>query len=178
MRRQKRYVIALTLMVVFAEGVRAQMLHGDPGFPVLNELKWEMSMQEVQSVCRAHRVLESANDTSIVIALSFCGFSTRTEIRFDQGLRTIKLVQARFKEPTKAMEDTLLQHLTKTFGTAPFRTAKEKSVLIVTIRMQIAVWRLATEVVNLVTAMRGDSIFDVSLVLFRPTKQQDPKTEQ
>ena len=96
---------------------------------------------------------------------------TRTEIQFDQEQKRLKLVQAKFKEPTRALEDTLLRHLTKTYGADPYRTAKEKSLLIVTVRMEMAIWKSSTEVVNLITAMRGDSIFDVSLVLFPPSKQ-------
>lgn len=176
-RWQERSVLALAVMIVFAATAQAQMLRGDPSFPVLNELDWKMSMQEVQNLCQKRNVPESAKDSSIILAVSFFGFSTRTEIQFDKGLRTLKLVQAKFKEPTKAMEDTLLQHFTKICGMAPYRTVKEKSLLIVTVRMQMAVWRSPTELVNLVTATRGDSIFDLSLVLFPPTKQQNLKTE-
>jgi hypothetical protein len=174
-RAQKRYLLMLALALVLSPPASAQMLRGDRNFPVLNELNWNMSMEEVQSICQKNSVLESAKDSLIVLAVSFFGCSTRTEIQFDKEHKTLKLVQAKFKEPTKAAADTLLQHLTAICGRPPYRTVKEKSLLIVTIRMQMAVWRSPTEIVNLVTATGGDSIFDLSLVLFPPTKQQDPK---
>ena len=177
-RRQERSVFAVAVILVLAATAQAQMLRGDQSFPVLNELDWKMSMQEVQDLCQKRNVLVSAKDSSIILAVSFFGFSTRTEIQFDKELRILKLVQAKFKEPTKAMEDTLLQHITKICGTPPYRTVKEKTLLIFTVRMQMAVWRSPTELVNLVTAMRGDSLFDLSLVLFPPTKQQNLKPEK
>jgi hypothetical protein len=49
---------------------------------------------------------------------------------------------------------------------------KEKSVIIMTIRMEMAVWRSSAGFVNLVTATRGDTPFSMSLLLRPPTTQQ------
>jgi hypothetical protein len=49
---------------------------------------------------------------------------------------------------------------------------KEKSVIIMTLRMEMAVWKSSAGLVSLVTAMRDDALFDASLVLYPPTTQQ------
>jgi hypothetical protein len=174
---QKRHLLTIILAATMVGVAPAQLLHGDRAFPVLNELRWEMGMQDVQSLCQEGSVLEYSKDSLVILNVSFFGSSCRTEIQFDQDLKKIKRVQVKFKEATKALEDTLVQHFTALCGMAPYRTMKEKNLLIVTLRIQIAAWRLPTEIVSLVTGMKGDDIMDLSLMLAPPTKQQ-PRPEK
>ena len=129
-------------------------------------------MNEVRGLCERHHVAATSTDSAIFIPIPVLGFASRTELQFDQHLKTLKLVQAKFNEPTKLLADSITSYLTRTMGKAPVRTAKEKNLLITTIRMEMALWKSSTGLVNLVTAMRGDSFFDASLVLFPPTEQK------
>jgi hypothetical protein len=172
LKLQKRHFLALALVMVLATTAPAQMLRGDKAFPILNELNWNMNMQDVQNLCQKRGVSESAKDSLVILTVSFFGSSTRTEIQFDQDLKKIKRVQVKFKEATKVLADTLVQHLTAICGTPPYRTTKEKNFLIVTLRIQMAIWRSPTEIVNLVSGLKGEDIMDLSLALVPPTKQQ------
>ena len=176
LKLQKRYFLAIALAMALAPTVSAQMLRGDKDFPVLNQLNWKMSMQEAQDICRKQGVAASVKDSMVVLEVSFFGSSTRTEIQFDRDLQKIKRVQAKFRDATKALEDTLGQRLTAICGMAPYKTTKEKNLLIVTLRIQMAIWRSPTEIVSLVTGSKGEDLMDLSLVLVPPTKQQ-PRPE-
>lgn len=174
---QNRHFLELALVMAAAVTAHAQMLRGDPAFPVLNELKWEMSMQEVQNFAAKQGVLERAKDSLVILNSSLFGSSTRTEIQFDQDLKKIKRVQAKFKDATKALEDSLVRHVTAICGGPPYRVTKEKNLLIVTLRIQMDIWRSPAEIVSLVTGWKGDEIMDLNLALSPPTRQQ-PKPAQ
>ena len=174
---QKHHAFELVLAMALAATAPAQMLRGDRAFPVLNQLNWNMSMQEVQDISQKQGAFESAKDSIVILALSFFGNSTRTEIEFDQDLKKIKHVRAKFKEATKTLEDTLVQHLTRICGAAPYKTTKEKNLLIVTLRIQMAIWKSPTEMINLVSGFKGEDMMDLSLVLRPPTNQQ-PRPEK
>ena len=171
MIRQK-LVCGLLIQLYVATTAGAQLLNGDASFPILNEIRWESKMNEVQSLCERRHAAQSLTDSTIVLNAPMLGFKARTEMKFDRGLKTLKSVQVKFNESTKTLVDSLTSHFTLVFGHAPFRTVKEKSVIIMTIRMEMATWKSSTGLVNLVTAMRGDMLFDASLVLFPPTTQQ------
>jgi hypothetical protein len=159
-------------MLGVATSARAQLLNGDANFPILNEIRWESKMNEVRSLCERRHAVESSTDSAIIISAPMLGFKVRTEMQFDQGSKTLKTVQAKFNEPTKTLVDSLTSHFTRIFGRAPIRTVKEKSVIIMTIRMEMAVWRSSAGLVNLVTATRGDAPFSASLLLHPPTTKQ------
>ena len=171
MIRRER-VCGLLLLLCVAVSASGQLLNGDAHFPIINELRWESTMSEVRSLCDRHHVAMTTTDSAIVITLPVLGFASRTELQFEQKQKTLKLVQAKFSEPTKTLADSLTSYLTLALGRGPVRTAKEKSLLIITIRMEMAVWRTSAGMVNLVTAMRGESLFDASLIFFPPTTQQ------
>jgi hypothetical protein len=161
------------LIIALAGAANGQLLNGDPNFPLINELRWQSTMNEVQRLCERHRIAMSTTDSAIVVTQPVLGFAARTELQFDQTAKTLKLVQAKFNEPSKALADSITSYFTRTLGRGPIRTAKEKSLLIITIRMEMALWKSPTGLVNLVTAMRGESLFDASLVFFPPTGQQN-----
>lgn len=162
----------LIVTLVFVTVAEGQLLNGDANFPIVNELRWGSTMNEVQGLCERHHVVPSVTDSAIVIAVPALGFASHTELQFDQHSKTLKSLQVKFNEPTTLLADSISNYFTRTTGRGPVRTAKEKSLLIITIRMEMALWRSSTGLVNLVTAMRGGSLFDASLVLFPPTVQQ------
>lgn len=166
-------ICSLIALLSIATVAKGQLLNGDKNFPVINELRWELTMNEVRGLCERHHVALTATDSAIVVNLPVLGFASRTELQFDQHLKTLKLVQAKFNEPTKALADSITSFLTRMLGRGPARTVKEKSLLIITIRMEMALWKSSTGIVNLVTAMRGESFFDASLVLFPPMAQEN-----
>jgi hypothetical protein len=163
----------LLAILSLATVTKGQMLNGDTNFPIINELRWELTMNEVRGLCERHHVAVTSTDSAIVITIPVLGFASRTELQFNQHPKTLKSVQAKFNEPTKLLVDSVTSYLTRTMGRGPLRTAKEKSLLIITIRMEMALWKSSMGLVNLVTAMRGESLFDASLVLFPPTVQQN-----
>lgn len=171
MLRRQRIFGLLALMCIAATS-RGQLLSGDENFPILNEIHWASTQNEVRDLCVRRHVEASQTDSAMVIRSPMVGFAARTELQFDQNLGTLKLVQVKFSKSTQTLVDSVTNHLARTIGRAPVRTVKEKSVLIMTLRMEIASWRLSTGLVNLVAAKRGDSLFDASLVLLPPTIQQ------
>ncbi len=175
---QMRFFAALAVAMLFPSIGQTQMLRGDKDFPILNELNWKMSMQDVGSICQKSGVLESSKDSSMILTISFFGSPTRTEIQFDETLKQIKRVQAKFKEPTKTLEDTLVKRLTTICGMAPYKTSKEKNLLIVRIRVQAALWKTPTEIVTVLTGLSGEELIDLSLVLHPPTIRQQKTDNQ
>lgn len=169
---RQQLVCGLLIMLGVATSARAQLLNGDPNFPILNEIRWESKMNEVRSLCERYHAIESSTDSAIITRAPMLGFKARAEMQFDQGSKTLKSVQVKFNEPTKTLVDSLTSHFTRIFGRAPIRTVKEKSVIIMTIRMEMAMWRSSMGLVSLVTAMRDDALFNASLVLYPPTTQQ------
>jgi hypothetical protein len=170
--KQHHVIIGMLILMGVAENANGQLIRGDVNFPIINELRWGVAMSEVQALCQTHQLVPSVTDSNIVLQVPVLGFGSRTELQFDQALKTLKRIQAKFSEPSKALADSVTNHLTRVLGRSPVRTAKEKSLLIVTIRLEMAMWNSPTGLVNLVTATRGESLFDASLVLIPPTTQQ------
>jgi hypothetical protein len=170
---RNRSICSLIAILAAVTVVKGQPLfNGDANFPIVCELQWGSTMNEVLSLCERQHIAVTPKDSAIVIAIPVLGFSSHTELQFDQHLKALKSVQAKFVAPTKQLADSITSYLTRTIGRGPVRTSKEKNLIITTIRMEMALWRLSTGMVNLVTAMRGDSFFDASLVLFPPIVQQ------
>jgi hypothetical protein len=168
---QRQYLFALVTMIVTSSIAGAQILNRDPSFPVLNELRWEMRLNEARSLCEAHHVLEGSTDTTVIFGMSYFGFPAKAEIAFDRTLATMERIQVKFNDASNAIEDTLVNHFTRTSGNAPYRQTREKSVIIMTIKMEIAAWKLPTEIVNLITAKRNDTLFELRLSLLPRSKQ-------
>jgi hypothetical protein len=162
---------ALVMMIGLSTAAHAQILNHDLNFPVLNEMRWGISINEVRSLCEVRHVLESSTDSTVIVGMSYFGFPARVEINFDRPLATLSRIQVKFKDPTKAIEDTLVDHFTRACGSAPYRQAKEKSLLIMTIKMEIAAWKSPTEIINLMGAKRNDVLFDLYLSLLPPSKK-------
>jgi hypothetical protein len=162
------------LMLSVATAARAQLLSDHANFPILDEIQWGASIGDVRGACGRRQVSEISTDSSIVLREPMLGFAARTELQFDQHAKGLRHVQVRFIEPNQIVVDSTTNYFTRTLNHPPFRTVKEKSLLIVTIRMEIASWRLPSGLVNLVTARRGESLFDASLILLPPTHQQTP----
>jgi hypothetical protein len=169
-----QFMIGLLLILAATSFTEGQLLNGDTNFPVLNESRWGISINDVRDLCIRRHVEAVSTDSAIIIRERMLGFAAHTEFKFDQDLKVLKLVQIKFSEATKTVIDSVTNHFTRLFGRAPLRTVKEKSVLIMTLRMELASWRSTSGLVSLVTAMRGDSPFDASLVLMPPTAQQAP----
>jgi len=145
--------------------VLAQVLGGNPNFPVLNEIQWEMKASEIQSLC-ANRWKETSNtDSAMVYSASFFGTSARVKIQVDPNSKMPRMIDIAFEQPTSAMRDTLVSRFTQTTGKAPFITTKEKSAIIFTIKLEMAIWKTGNETVSVMTAMRGSSIVALSIIL-------------
>jgi len=170
--REHYYICGLVAILIFPTAAKGQLLNGDTNFPIMSELQWELTMNDVRGLCERHHVVMTPADSAIVVAIPVLGFASRTELQFNGYSKTLKSVQAKFNEPTKLLVDSITSYLTRTMRREPVRTVKEKSLLIFTIRVEMALWNSSAGLVNLVTAMRGDSMIDASLVLFPPTAQQ------
>lgn len=166
-----RGLFELVAMISIATIAGAQILNRDPNFPVLNEMRWDMSLNEARSLCEAHHVLEGSTDSTVTLRMSYFGFPAKAEIVFDRALATMERIQVKFNDAAKAIEDSLVNHFTRTSGNAPYRQAKEKSLLIMTIKMEVAAWKLPTEIINLVTAKRNDVLFEIHLTLLPHSKK-------
>jgi hypothetical protein len=143
----------------------AQMLGGDPGFPVLNEISWEMRTSEVQNLCDSKWKATISTDSTLVYNSSFFGADTRTKIQFDAKLKRPWMIEIGFEHANSTIRDTLVSHFTLTTGRQPVITTKEKSVIIFTMKMVVAAWRVGKETVGVMTAMRGSSVVALSLVI-------------
>jgi hypothetical protein len=170
----KQYKAICTLLIMFCavDSASGQLIRGDENFPVINELRWGETMSEVRILCEGRQPGVSSTDSVIILQLPVLGFAARTELQFDQKTKSLKQIQAKFKEPSKALADSITSYLIRILGRGPVRTVKEKSLLIFTVRLEMATWNSPTGLVNLVTATKGESLFDASLVFFPPTVQQ------
>jgi hypothetical protein len=145
--------------------VVAQMLNRDPNFPVLNEIRWDMRTNEIESLCGNRWKETSSTDSSMVYSSSFFGAATKTVIQIDPKSKQPRMINICFEEATDAMRDTLLNYFTLITGKSPVITTKEKSAIVFTLKLEMALWKLAKETVGVMTAMRGSSIVALSLIL-------------
>jgi hypothetical protein len=155
----------LTSTVSFPVLAVAQMLGGDPNFPVLNEIRWEMSTGEVQNLCDSKWKATSSTDSTLVYSSSFFGAEARTKIQFDAKLKKPRMIEIGFEHANSTMRDTIISHFTLTTGRPPVITTKEKSVIIFTIKIVVAAWKTDKETVGVMTAMRGSSVVALSLII-------------
>jgi hypothetical protein len=143
----------------------AQMLGGDPSFPVLNEIRWDMSTSEIQNLCDSKWKATSSTDSTLVYNSSFFGTEARTKIQFDAKSKKPRMIDIGFEHANSTMRDTLVSHFTLTTGRPPIITTKEKSVIIFTIKMEVAAWKAGEETVGVMIAMRGSSVIALNLMI-------------
>jgi hypothetical protein len=143
----------------------SQGLVGDPSFPVLNEIRWEMSASQIQGLCKDKWKETSSTDSTVVYKSSFFGSASMVKIQFDMKSKKARMIDIGFEEATIAMRDTLVNHLTQIMGKPPVITTKEKSAIIFTIKLEMAFWKSGNETIAVMTGMRGSSVVAVSLIL-------------
>ncbi len=145
--------------------VVAQVLGGDPNFPVLNDIHWEMNSSEIQGLCKDRWKATRTTDSTLVYSASFFGNASRVKIQIDMKSKKPRMIDIGFEEATTAMRDTLVNYLTRITGKPPVITTKEKSAIIFTIKLAMAIWKTANETTAVMTGMRGSSVVALSLIL-------------
>ncbi len=165
-----RIRLCTSLVMVTVMAIQAQVLNGDQRFPVLNQIQWGMNKEMVLSLCAANNVKVGGNDSTITFDADFFGIPSKAVVRFKDNAKRLQWLEVKFKEHPVHLPDTLASHFTRTLGGEPGRTEKEKSALLITLRMEIAVWKTTKGSVTLLVAKQNKSIFDVSLTI-RPTTQ-------
>ena len=164
----------LILMMSLSVHVAAQMLGGDPNFPLLNEIRWDMRTDEIKSLCESRKTLLGTSDSTLTFQVRFFETSTRVKVQFNRASQLPRMVEITFEEATTAIHDTLVNYFTRKIGKPPLLTTKEKSAIIFTIKMEIASWRGVNEIISVMTMMRGSEILGVNLLISRATAV--PKT--
>lgn len=165
-------VFGLLMILGCITSSRGQLLNGDANFPVLHEIQWTSGMKDVRFLCESRHIVQSSTDSSMIINSPMLGFAALTEIQFAGDLKTIKLIQVKFNEATTALVDSITSHFIRIMGHQPIRTVKEKSLLIFTIRMEVASWKSRTGIVNLFASKRGESLFSASILMGAQTVGQ------
>jgi len=153
------------LVTVTTVAIQAQVLNGDQRFPVLNQIQWGMSKENVLDLCAANNIKPGGNDSTITFDADFFETPAKAVVRFRDNAKKLQWLEVKFKEHPKHLLDTLVSHFTRTLGGEPARTEKEKSALLFTLRMEVAMWKTAKESVTLLVAKQNDSIFDVCLTI-------------
>jgi len=176
MRFNKAY--AFLMLLGFVTTVRGQLLNGDTNFPILHEIQWKSSMMEVRGLCEAGNIAQTTTDSTMILIAPMLGFPARTEVQFDRELKTIKLIQVKFDEATTTLIDSVTNHFIRTMGHKPILTVKEKSLIIVTVRLEVSSWKSRTGVVSLFAGKRGDSLFSASLLMGAPTTERSKAINQ
>jgi hypothetical protein len=149
----------------FPTPASSQVLGGDPDFPVLNEIRWEMSASDIQGLCKNRWRQTMNTDSTMVYNASFLGIASRVKIQIDMTSKKPRMIDIGFEDATVATRDTLVNHFTRMAGKAPVVTTKEKSAIIFTIKFEMALWKSGSETIGVMTGMRGSSVIAVSLIL-------------
>ena len=160
--------ISAVLIAVLSTALRAQVLNGDDRFPFLNEIRWDMNKESLLRVCAANKLNVSRSDTMIAFNVKAFGVEARAFVRFKSKADKPWVIEVKFKELTEKLVDTLVKHFTLTTGESPLRASKEKNLILVTMRMEFAVWKTKSEHIRLVVGKQGKSIFDINLSI-QPT---------
>jgi hypothetical protein len=158
-----KIAICAAFITVFSATLHAQVLNGDVRFPLLNQIRWDMSREKVLSLCTANRINVGENDTTVSFDMKVFDVEAKTLVRFKNKAEKPWLIEVKFKELTDKLVDTLVNHFTRTTGESPLRAAKEKSLLLITMRMEVAAWKTKTEKIRLLVGRQGKSIFDINL---------------
>ena len=164
----------LLLMVFFSAHVAAQILGGDPNFPLLNEIRWDMKTNEIENLCESRKTPLRTSDSTLTFQAKIFETLTRAKIQFDRASRLPRMVEVAFQEATAATRDTLVNYFTRKTGKPPLVTTKEKSAIIFTIKIEVASWRGGDEMISVMTMMQGSEILGVNLLISKATAA--PKT--
>ncbi len=157
--------ICAILAVMLPAIVHAQVLNGDQRLAPLNQIRWEMSKATIFRLCSAIKSNTVENDSAISFDADFFGAPARAAVRFKNSIERPRQIEVKFKKHPAGLPDTLINHFTRTLGKNPARVEKEKSALLFTLRMEIAVWKTTKETVNLIVAKNNQSIFDIYLMI-------------
>ena len=133
-----------------------------------------MKADEIKDLCENRKTLLRTTDSTLVFQARFFEASTRAKVQFDRTSQLPQMVDVAFEEATTAIRDTLINHFTRKIGKPPLVTTKEKSMIIFTIKMEVASWRSGNEMINVMTMMRGSEILGVNMLISRATAT--PKT--
>lgn len=158
-----RMAICMAFIMALPTILHAQVLKGDDQFALLNQMRWDMSKEEVLRVCNANKTKIGGNDSTVTFDAVFFGLEAKTIARFKNKAERLEKIEVRFKEQTEKLLETLVSHFTLTTGESPVRAEKEKSLLLITMRMEIAGWKTKAEKILLMVGRRNNSIFDIYL---------------
>ena len=160
--------ICTALSLVLPVLMQAQILDGDPRFPLVSQIRWDMNRTNIVSLCTAGKVSVGGNDSTVTFDTSVLGVPATAMVRLMKESDRPRQVEIRFKEWPESLPDSLVTHFTRATGRPPARVEKEKSVLLFTIRMEVAVWKTPREKINLIVAKRNGSTYDVYLSILPP----------
>jgi hypothetical protein len=160
----RQLLIAITLML-FSIPVQAQLLAGDPQFPIINEIQWETNREGVTKICEKKGVAVHATDSTLVFQTEIFNTSAKAKIQFGSVTQTPIMVNVMFDESTEPMRDTLIHHFTITTGKKPVFTTKEKSAVIFTMKIELASWKIGADLVSVIATKGGDSMIGLSMLI-------------
>jgi hypothetical protein len=160
--------------MAFPIQIAAQVLGGDPNFPLLNEIRWDMKTVEIENLCESRKSPLRTSDSTLTFQARFFETSTRVKVQFDRASQLPQMVEIVFQEATAAIHDTLVNHFARKIGKPPLVTTKEKSAIIFTIKMEVASWRGKDEIISVMTMMQGSEILGVNLLISKATVAAKP----
>ena len=158
-----RMAICAALLIALPTILHAQVLEGDEQFPLLNQLRWDMSREKVLNICAANKANTGGNDTTVMFDARFFGAEAKTIVRFKSKPERLRGIEVKFKDLTEKLLETLVSHFTRTAGESPLKAEKEKSLLLITLRIEITAWKTKTEKIRLMVGRQNKSIIDISL---------------
>lgn len=160
-----RIAICAALLVSLPTILQAQVLGGDERFPVLNQIRWDMSREKILHLCASEKLNTSGNDTTVTFEAKFLGVEAKTYVRFKGKAERPWGIDVKFNELSEKLVDTLVNHFTRITGETPRKAAKEKNLVLMTMRMELAAWKTKTDKIRLIVGRRDKSIFDINLSL-------------
>jgi hypothetical protein len=158
-------ILLLLLLANSVGAVQAQVLAGDPAFSLLHRVRWGMPIHEIRMLYEGKQKLEATTDSTLTISTKYFDAPASTEIQFQRSRRGPALIRIRFDEPSKALVDTISNHLSQFLRTSPVVTATEKKLFTISLRIEIAKWKTEKESIILTTALRDGVIGDVGLII-------------
>jgi hypothetical protein len=158
-----RKVICAVLLTTLPAIPHAQELKDDDQLKPLNQIRWNMSKEEVLQICNANKLRIGGSDTTVTFDAVFFGVDAKAFVRFKNKAEKPWGIDVKFKELSEKLLDTIVNHFTRITGKPPVRAEKEKSLLLVTMRMEIAAWKTNADKIMLMVGRQNKSIFDINL---------------
>lgn len=158
-------LICAALLTSLPVILHAQLLNGDEQFPVLNQIRWDMTRETILHLCASEKLKIGGNDTTITFEAKLLGVEAKTFVRFKSKAERPWGIDVKFKELSEKLVDTLASHITRITGELPRKAAKEKNLILMTMRMEIAAWKTKTDRISLMVGRQNKSIFDINLSL-------------